>query len=146
MASPLLRLVWHILLQVGRSVLSLFILVPPPVFPHHQDFQLNKPGLSLVAGSMISGRVSDFHLRVYTQRNPGTAPNPERRLRLQIPGIVLSIIGVLLFGWFCEFHIHVAGIITANSIGIFCTSINLSCFLSSWTFFILVPASPFFSF
>lgn len=68
---------------------------------------------------MISGRVSDLHLRIYTQRNPDAAPNPERRLRLQIPGIVLSSTGVLLFGWFCDFRIHVVSVIIANSLGNF---------------------------
>lgn len=66
---------------------------------------------------MISGRVSDLHMRIHTQRNPDVAPNPERRLRLQIPGIFLSLTGVLLYGWFCEFHINVVGVIVASALG-----------------------------
>lgn len=90
---------------------------------------------------MISGRVSDLHLRIYTRRNPDAAPNPERRLRLQIPGIVLSSTGVLLFGWFCDFRIHVVSVIIANSLGNFHFSNHISPgFKSSWiSFFIFCP-------
>lgn len=86
-------------------------------FPRNlQYLKLTCLGISLVAGSMISGRVSDLHLRIYKRRHPDAAPNPERRLRLQIPGIVLSLTGVLLYGWFCDFHIHVVGVIVATGI------------------------------
>lgn len=100
------------------NLVSLFLSVPFFFVLVTSTIQAKKKsGLSLVAGSMISGRVSDLRLRIYTRRNPDAAPNPERRLRLQIPGIMLSITGVMLFGWFCDFQIHVVGVIVANAIG-----------------------------
>lgn len=72
-----------------------------------------------MAGSMISGRISDYHLRTYNKLHPDNPAHPERRLHLQIPGIVVSLSGVLMFGWFAHFHIHVSSVIISSSIAAF---------------------------
>ena len=70
---------------------------------------------------MISGRVSDYHRRQFVKNNPGSIPHAEHRLHLQIPGILVSLAGVLMYGWFVDKHIHVAGIIISTSIGMMVT-------------------------
>ncbi|KAF2201236.1 MFS general substrate transporter [Delitschia confertaspora ATCC 74209] len=77
------------------------------------------PGLSLISGSLISGRISDLHRAYYTKSNPKNPPHPEHRLHLQIPGVLVSLSGVLMYGWFVHFHLHVSSIIIASSIAAF---------------------------
>jgi MFS family permease len=77
------------------------------------------PGFSLVAGSLISGRVSDHHRSAFVKNNSNDLPHPEHRLHLQIPGVLISLSGVLMYGWFVHFHIHVASVIVAASIAAF---------------------------
>lgn len=78
------------------------------------------PGLCLVAGSIISGRVSDFHRSRFMKNSPDqTPPHPEHRLHLQIPGILTSAAGVLMYGWFVHHRIHVASVIISTSLAAF---------------------------
>lgn len=72
-----------------------------------------------MAGSVISGRISDYHLRTYNKQHPDNPAHPERRLHLQFPGIVVALFGVLMFGWLSHFHIHVSSVIIASSIAAF---------------------------
>ncbi|KAF2848075.1 MFS general substrate transporter [Plenodomus tracheiphilus IPT5] len=77
------------------------------------------PGFSLVAGSLISGRVSDYHRSQFVKNNPDNPPHPEHRLHLQIPGVLISLSGILMYGWFVHYHIHVASVIIASSLAAF---------------------------
>ena len=70
-----------------------------------------------MAGSLISGRVSDYHRSQYLKHNLNSSPHPEHRLNLQIPGMLISLSGILMFGWFVHFHIHVAAVIISTAIG-----------------------------
>ncbi|MCJ1257911.1 Dityrosine transporter 1, partial [Lignoscripta atroalba] len=77
------------------------------------------PGLSLVLGSLTSGRISDYHRSLYVKRNPDAPPHPERRLHLQIPGMLVSLSGILMYGWLCHFHVHVASVLVASALAAF---------------------------
>jgi MFS family permease len=77
------------------------------------------PGFSLVAGSLISGRISDYHRSTFVKNNSNDLPHAEHRLHLQIPGVLISLSGVLMYGWFVQFHIHVASVIVAASMAAF---------------------------
>lgn len=79
-------------------------------------------GLSLMAGSLISGRVSDYHRSLLVKKNPDETPHPERRLHLQIPGMLVCMSGILMYGWFAQIHIHVAAVIVSTAIGKHSTS------------------------
>ena len=70
-----------------------------------------------MAGSLISGRVSDYHRSHYVKNHPDQPPHPEYRLHLQIPGMLVSLSGILMYGWFVHFRIHVASIIVSTAIG-----------------------------
>lgn len=76
-------------------------------------------GAALVAGSMTSGRVSDYYRSRFSMSADNSPPHHETRLHLQVPGIVLSLSGVLMYGWFLRFHIHVASVIVASAVGQF---------------------------
>ena len=112
MASRLQRLEYRILPPVSRNLPPLGLLCR-----QSGSSDRSHTGLSLVAGSLISGRVSDYHRRHFTKENPGSIPHAERRLHIQIPGMLVSLSGVLMYGWFVDKHIHVAGVIISTSIG-----------------------------
>lgn len=105
MASRPQKLASRILLQVSGSKVHL-------VRNNNEDI-----GLSLMAGSLISGRVSDYHRSLFVQNNPDHPPHPEHRLHLQIPGMLVSLSGILMFGWFIHFRVHVASVIISTAIG-----------------------------
>ncbi|KAI4123481.1 MAG: hypothetical protein LQ338_004257 [Usnochroma carphineum] len=75
------------------------------------------PGLSLMAGSLLSGRISDFHRARFVKRSPDSPPHAEHRLHLQIPGVIVSLSGTLMYGWFVHFHVHVAAVLVSTGIG-----------------------------
>ena len=70
-----------------------------------------------MAGSLISGRVSDYHRSQSVRKNPDYPPHPEHRLHLQIPGMLVSLSGILMFGCFVHFRVHVAAVIISTAIG-----------------------------
>jgi hypothetical protein len=70
-----------------------------------------------VFGSLAGGRTSDF-LRKRAVRKYGSENiPPERRISTQIYGYILSATGLLMYGWFCRFHIHVSAALVASGIG-----------------------------
>lgn len=69
------------------------------------------PGCSLVLGSLTSGRLSDILRAKYQKRYPDRPIIPELRLPLQIFGVVLSMGGILGYGWMIHFHKHVAAVL-----------------------------------
>lgn len=67
------------------------------------------PGIALIAGSIVTGRISDkLHVRGLTADK--TPNHPERRLAIQSIGLVTCIIGLTCYGWAVEKHWHVASV------------------------------------
>lgn len=64
------------------------------------SFSYVVPGVSLILGSLASGRLSDSIKRKDSI--------PEHRIPLQIIGFVLCITGTILFGWAADKNLHVA--------------------------------------
>ncbi|KAF4306614.1 hypothetical protein GTA08_BOTSDO04859 [Botryosphaeria dothidea] len=56
-------------------------------------------GAALVAGSMTSGRVSDCYRSHFPMSADDSPPHHDTRLHLQVPGMVLSLSGVLICIW-----------------------------------------------
>ncbi|CCE72967.1 Piso0_000575 [Millerozyma farinosa CBS 7064] len=67
------------------------------------------PGVSLVSGSIIGGRISDSLRRNVIKKNP-TKYIPENRFSIQIVGLLISMAGVLGYGWCVHKHVHVVSI------------------------------------
>lgn len=65
------------------------------------------PGISLIAGSLLSGYTSD---KSRAQIEKKTTYIPEKRFSLQIFGLVISSGGLLGYGWGCHYNIHVSAI------------------------------------
>lgn len=67
------------------------------------------PSVALVAGSLLTGKISDFLQLKGT--NPDRSPHhPERRLILQSGALLVCIGGLTCFGWAVEHHWHVAAV------------------------------------
>ncbi|KAH3686711.1 hypothetical protein WICPIJ_002312 [Wickerhamomyces pijperi] len=64
------------------------------------------PGLSLISGSLISGRVSD-HLRKRMVKKHPDSYIPERRFTIQIVGLIVSMTGIMMYGWCADRKVHV---------------------------------------
>lgn len=59
------------------------------------------PGLSLVLGSLIVGRISD-NIRKRSKAND----TPEKRFVIQFVGQVLFLISIFIYAWILETHVH----------------------------------------
>lgn len=67
------------------------------------------PGVSLVAGSLIGGHLSDLSRRRQLSKHPEYY-FPEKRLSYQLVGTILLIGGLLGYGWCIQKHVHVASV------------------------------------
>ncbi|CCH45674.1 putative membrane protein [Wickerhamomyces ciferrii] len=74
------------------------------------------PGASLISGSLIGGRLSDKLRRYLIQKNPETYV-PENRFSLQIFGLLISMIGVLGYGWLVDKKVHVSAVFVFTFLG-----------------------------
>lgn len=71
------------------------------------------PGIALVGGSLVTGRISDrLHVRGLTADK--TPNHPERRLAIQSCGLVICIIGLVLYGWAVDKHWHVVSVFVSS--------------------------------
>ncbi|ONH66714.1 Dityrosine transporter 1 [Cyberlindnera fabianii] len=67
------------------------------------------PGVSLVSGSLIGGRISDYLRTRMNIRHPGRYI-PEHRFTLQFVGLAISLSGLLGYGWCIAKHHHVVSV------------------------------------
>lgn len=71
----------------------------------------------MVAGSLAAGYTSDL-LRKRKERRIGqTKLLPKDRIRQQIPGLLLSAVGILMYGWSVQMGIHSAAVLLASALG-----------------------------
>lgn len=68
------------------------------------------PGISLVSGSLISGRLSDYLRKKAKAQHPDGKVIPEQRLPVQIFGVIVSMVGILCYGWMLDKHVHVVSV------------------------------------
>ncbi|KAJ5625528.1 hypothetical protein N7510_001837 [Penicillium lagena] len=61
--------------------------------------------LGEIAGSQIGARLMDFMFRRFTTRTGGEH-SPEFRIPLIIPGALLGPIGLFIYGWSAQYHLH----------------------------------------
>ncbi|EGV66437.1 dityrosine transporter A Q resistance [Yamadazyma tenuis ATCC 10573] len=79
------------------------------------------PGIALIIGSMISGRLSDKLRRNRIAK--GISFIPEDRFPIQLIGFLVAIAGFTGYGWTCEKHSHVVSIFV---------TVFISCFGTTW--------------
>jgi MFS family permease len=62
--------------------------------------------LGELAGSQLGAPIMDrYYLRVKAQQSDND-PHPEHRLPLTIPGILIVPLGLLMYGWVAQYHVH----------------------------------------
>ncbi|SCV03028.1 LAME_0H07140g1_1 [Lachancea meyersii CBS 8951] len=66
------------------------------------------PGIALLLGSLTGGHLSDYFRLVWVKRHPNETFPGEKRLILQLWGLLLNICGCVGYGWSIEFHHHLA--------------------------------------
>lgn len=86
-------------------------------FSHlEQSFAYVCPGVSLITGSLIGGRLSD-HLRQRMKRKHPERYTPEHRFSLQLVGLAISMCGLLGYGWCIDKHVHVVAVFVFTFLG-----------------------------
>lgn len=68
-------------------------------------------------GSLAGGRTSDFLRKRAVSKYGSEKIPPEGRISTQIYGYILSATGLLMYGWFCRYHIHVSAALVASAVG-----------------------------
>jgi MFS family permease len=71
--------------------------------------------LGEIAGSQLGAPIMDRYYRRVKARHPSSDPEPEHRIPLTIPGLFIAPMGLLLYGWAAQYHVHWAVV----DIGIF---------------------------
>lgn len=79
-------------------------------------------GIFLFVGSLAGGKASDLWRARAVKASPDGKVPPESRIFLQTIGYVATAAGLIMFGWFCEYHLHPAAVLVASAIGKFCPS------------------------
>ncbi|KAM7211886.1 Major facilitator superfamily domain containing protein [Rhypophila decipiens] len=74
-------------------------------------------GVSIVSGSMLAGRFSDWRrARVVARKGPDGKVDPERRLVDQVWGAVVCVAGTVMYGWCVEKNVHPAAVLVATAL------------------------------
>ncbi|PSN66443.1 MFS general substrate transporter [Corynespora cassiicola Philippines] len=73
-------------------------------------------GITLLVASVTIGRLSDMLYRRAKAKRPDTTPVPEKRLDLQVWGLLVSAAGRALFGWSIKQNYHPAVGLVASAI------------------------------
>lgn len=66
------------------------------------------PGVALLLGSVLGGHMSDHFRHMWIKRHNGAEFPSEKRLFLQIWGLLLNAGGCIGYGWSIQFHHHLA--------------------------------------
>ncbi|SCU87960.1 LAFA_0E09868g1_1 [Lachancea sp. 'fantastica'] len=66
------------------------------------------PGIALLLGSVSGGHLSDYFRLLWIKRHPNQTFPGEKRLVLQLWGLLLNICGCVGYGWSIQFHHHLA--------------------------------------
>ncbi|KAK7712984.1 Dityrosine transporter 1 [Botryosphaeria dothidea] len=74
------------------------------------------PGIFLFVGSLAGGKASDLWRARAVKASPDGKVPPESRIFLQTIGYVATAAGLIMFGWFCEYHLHPAAVLVASAI------------------------------
>ena len=94
--------------------------------------------LGEIAGSQIGGPLMDY----FYKRQKVENRNPESRIPLMYPGIVLTWGGVLMYGWTAQYHIHWTTVDIGVFIMLFGMQLNdLPCMVIPDSLCVVVPAS-----
>lgn len=64
------------------------------------------PGIGLMLGSIAGGHISDTYRKFWLKAHEGATFPLERRLYLQILGLLTSIVACVGYGWAIHYHLH----------------------------------------
>ena len=58
-----------------------------------------------ITGAQLCGPLMDYVYKTLKARRVGNSPNPELRVPLLLPGVLLTPLGLLLYGWAAQYHL-----------------------------------------
>ncbi|EDU44639.1 Major Facilitator Superfamily protein [Pyrenophora tritici-repentis] len=66
------------------------------------------PGIAMFVTAIPVGWLSDHMRKKALAKSPDGKVAPERRVLIQIPGLLIAAAGKIMFGWFTQKHVHPA--------------------------------------
>jgi MFS family permease len=137
LSRPLQLLLFHPVIQIV-SIISgfhygiLYIVLSSfaDLWTQHYHVPVDLSGLHYlavalgeIAGSQLGGKVLDaVHRRKKARSADGnTPPEPEHRIPLMFPALLVGYIGLLIYGWTAQYHVHWIAV----DIGVFITCVGM---------------------
>jgi len=137
LTRPLRLLMFHPLIQItcvleafSYGLLYVVLSSFAELWIHHYQFRVELSGLHYIAialgevvGSQFGGRFMDFYRRRQQTRLSGDsgAVEPEHRLKLAFPGLVVWPLALVFYGWAAQYRLHWSAV----DVGIFFMCIGL---------------------
>jgi hypothetical protein len=131
LSRPMRLLLFHPIIQINAILTAFDYGILYIVLASFADLWVKQYGLSVelsglhylavalgeIAGSQLGAPIMDRYYGRVRARHPGSDPKPEHRIPLTIPGLAIAPVGLLLYGWAAQYHVHWAVV----DIGIFIT-------------------------
>ena len=121
LSRPLRLMLYHPVIQVAGvigafyyGILYLLLASFADLWTQHYNVNVEMSGLHYIAvaggelaGSQLGGYVLDaFHRHLRDRHDTGAAPEPEHRIPFVFPAQVVGFVGLLVYGWSAQYHVH----------------------------------------
>lgn len=121
LSRPLRLMFYHPVIQVASlieafyyGILYLLLASFADLWTQHYNVSTELSGLHYIAvaggelaGSQLGGFMLDaFHRRLRSRADASAPLDPEHRLPLIFPGQLIGFIGLLVYGWTAQYHVH----------------------------------------
>jgi MFS family permease len=137
LSRPLQLLLFHPVIQIVSMISGfhygiLYIVLSSfaDLWTQHYHVRVDLSGLHYlavalgeIAGSQLGGKILDtVHRRKKSRSIDGnTPPEPEHRIPLMFPAFLVGYIGLLIYGWTAQYHVHWIAV----DIGVFVTCVGM---------------------
>ncbi|KAJ4305017.1 hypothetical protein N0V90_000546 [Kalmusia sp. IMI 367209] len=121
LSRPVRLMLHHHVIQVASlikafyyGILYLLLSSFADLWTQHYHVRVELSGLHYIAvaggelaGSQLGGYVLDaFHRRLRARHDADTTLEPEHRMPVIFPGQLIGFIGLLVYGWTAQYHVH----------------------------------------
>jgi hypothetical protein len=120
LSRPLRLLVFHPIIQIaglsqalGYGILYIVLASFADLWVKQYGMTAEMSGLHYIAcalgeivGSQLGGPIMDRNYRRLASRESNGHPTPEHRLPLTVPGSIIAPLGLLVYGWVAQYHLH----------------------------------------
>jgi hypothetical protein len=120
LSRPARLLMFHPIIQINALIEAFNYGVLYIVLASFADLWVKQYGMSVelsglhyfaiafgeIAGSQLGAPIMDGYYRRTRARHPESDPEPEHRIPLTMPGLIIAPAGLLIYGWVAEYRVH----------------------------------------